>query len=102
MEAEQIDSLLASVKEAIAIKNGMLRPAPVTRVAVPDVAALRKGLGLSQEEFAYRIQVSVGTLRNWEQQRRMPTGTSLALLRILEREPEAAMRALAGPAGQHA
>ena len=96
MEDEDFDSLLASVKKAIAIKNGTLKPVRVTQI--PNVAGLRKKLGLSQEEFAHRIQVSVGTLRNWEQQRRMPTGTSLALLRILEREPDAAMRALAEPA----
>jgi len=40
------------------------------------------------------IGVSVGTLRNWEQGRRMPEGPALALLRVAARHPKAVIEAL--------
>lgn len=52
-----------------------------------DVAALRRFCGLSQETFALALGISVHTLRNWEQGRRMPEGPALALLRIAARHP---------------
>jgi DNA-binding transcriptional regulator YiaG len=52
-----------------------------------DVAALRRFTGLSQQTFALALGISVHTLRNWEQGRRMPEGPALALLRIAARHP---------------
>src|SRR5437899_778935 len=52
-----------------------------------DVAALRRFTRLSQETFALALGISVHTLRNWEQGRRMPEGPALALLRIAARHP---------------
>ena len=58
------------------------------------VRRLRERLGFSQAEFAARISVSLDTLRNWEQGKRRPTGAAKALLRVLDRAPEAALAAL--------
>ena len=52
-----------------------------------DISALRKFVGLTQAEFARAIEISVYTLRNWEQGRRKPEGPALALLRIAARHP---------------
>jgi DNA-binding transcriptional regulator YiaG len=52
-----------------------------------DVAALRRFVGLTQEEFARAVGISVHTLRNWEQGRRKPEGPAIALLRIAARHP---------------
>ena len=52
-----------------------------------DIAALRNFVGLTQAEFARAIEISVYTLRNWEQGRRKPEGPALALLRIAARHP---------------
>jgi putative transcriptional regulator len=52
-----------------------------------DVIALRKFVGLSQVDFAEALGISVSTLRNWEQGRRVPEGPALALLRIAARHP---------------
>ena len=52
-----------------------------------DVAALRRFTGLSQQSFAVALGISVHTLRNWEQGRRMPEGPAVALLRIAARHP---------------
>lgn len=55
---------------------------------------IRKRLGLSQSEFSQRIEVSLDTVRNWEQGKRSPTGAAKALLKILDKAPEAALSAL--------
>jgi putative transcriptional regulator len=55
---------------------------------------VRTRLGLSQVEFSQRIDVSLETIRNWEQGKRCPTGAAKALLKILDKAPEAALAAL--------
>lgn len=55
---------------------------------------VRRRLGLSQAEFSERIDVSLETIRNWEQGKRSPTGAAMALLKILDKAPEAALAAL--------
>jgi len=55
---------------------------------------VRKRLGLSQLEFSHRIDVSLETIRNWEQGKRRPTGAAKALLKVLDKAPEAALSAL--------
>ncbi len=52
-----------------------------------DIAALRSFVGLTQEQFARAVGISVHTLRNWEQGRRKPEGPAIALLRIAARHP---------------
>jgi putative transcriptional regulator len=55
---------------------------------------IRKRLGMSQRAFANTPGIPVATLRNWEQNRVAMEPATIALMRILAREPEAALRAL--------
>ena len=55
---------------------------------------VRKRLGLTQLEFSNRIDVSLETIRNWEQGKRCPTGAAKALLKVLDKSPESALLAL--------
>ncbi len=64
-----------------------------------DIVALRRFTGLTQEGFANALGISVHTLRNWEQDRRHPDGTALALLRIAARHPRVLKENLAGIEG---
>lgn len=57
------------------------------RLEPGDVAALRRFVRLTQEQFAEALGISVHTLRNWEQDRVTPDGPGLALLRIAARHP---------------
>jgi putative transcriptional regulator len=94
MDKTLFESLKQSLKEAAAIRRDELAPGRVTEVGAPDAKSVRAKVGLSQNEFAQLIGVKVATLRNWEQHRRQPTGPAAALLTIVEKEPEAALRAL--------
>lgn len=62
----------------------------------PDVRAIRGRLKLTQPAFARRFGLPVGTVRDWEQGRAVPDQAARVLLRIIEREPEAVQRAVAG------
>jgi len=53
-----------------------------------DIVALRAFVGLTQDDFAKALGISVYTLRNWEQGRRKPEGPAMALLRIAARHPK--------------
>ena len=59
-----------------------------------DVVALRRFVGLTQQQFADVLGISVHTLRNWEQGRRGPTGPARALLRAIRNNPIEVIKAL--------
>jgi putative transcriptional regulator len=61
---------------------------------VPRVKTLRRTLRLTQEEFAARYRIPLGTLRDWEQGRAEPDQPTRAYLAVIAREPEAVARAL--------
>src|SRR5436305_13048357 len=72
---------------------------PKVRILVPtDVKAIRAKFGLSQGQFAKIFALNLATLRDWEQERRMPHGPARTLLQIIDREPEAVRRALGAKA----
>lgn len=58
-------------------------------VNVPAVAEVRSRTGLSQSRFAALLGVSVRTLQDWEQGRRMPSGAARTLLLIAHKNPAA-------------
>jgi putative transcriptional regulator len=61
---------------------------------VPRVKIIREALRLTQEEFAARYHIPIGTLRDWEQERKVPDQTARAYLKVVAREPEVVRRAL--------
>lgn len=65
---------------------------------VPTVRALRKKLNLTQEEFAARFHLPLGTVRDWEQGAHRPDKAAQVLLAVIEKDPDAVTRALEGRA----
>ena len=59
-----------------------------------DVKAIRKSVGMSQQQFADTFGLKVATLRNWEQGRTKPEGPAKVLLTIIGRKPKDALEAL--------
>ena len=96
MKNDMFDELLAGVQEMDEIVQGKKAATRVTEFPEPEVKVIREKVGLSQNRFALLIGVSKRTLENWEQGRRHPTGPAKALLRILDADPEHAVRALHG------
>jgi len=90
------DDLVKSMAQALAHARGKGTGSRVHKVPVrpDDIQKARKSLGLSQDEFASAFGVSASTLRKWEQGQRSPTGAAKTLLKIIEREPKAVVRAL--------
>jgi putative transcriptional regulator len=89
--------LIAAADEALAIARGEADPATYN-VHVPadvDVRKIRRGLKLTQAEFAARFGLSAATVRDWEQNRRRPEGAARVLLHVIKQEPDAVRRALA-------
>jgi len=62
----------------------------------PQVRIIRRALGLSQEEFATRFHIPLGTLRDWEQGRKDPDAAARAYLVVIGRNPAAVAEALRG------
>ena len=60
------------------------------------VREVRARFGLTQAAFAEKIEVPLETVRNWEQGKRAPRGPARALLKLIDRAPEAAFAALGG------
>ena len=56
-------------------------------INVPTVGAIRESTGLSQSQFAELLGISVRTLQEWEQGRRVPSGAARTLLRIVAKNP---------------
>src|ERR1041384_8023124 len=54
----------------------------------PQVKIIRRALELTQEEFAARYHIPLGTLRDWEQGRAEPDQPTRAYLMVIARDPE--------------
>ena len=54
----------------------------------PRTKIIRRALGLSQEAFAIRYQIPIGTLRDWEQGRTEPDQAARAYLKVIAAEPD--------------
>jgi len=61
---------------------------------VPRAKTLRRALGLTQEEFATRYQIPIGTLRDWEQGRADPDQPARAYLKAIAGNPGAVQQVL--------
>jgi putative transcriptional regulator len=94
MKEAAFKELMESVGQMRRIRRGEMRPGRSFTFRPADVKAIRAKLGRSQTEFALMLGVSVATLRNWEQGRRVPEGPALALLRVAARNPKAVISAL--------
>lgn len=89
------NSISRGLREAIAHQKGKVKGVKIHERSEIDVQALRKRIGLTQEEFAAKFGISLGTLRHWERGDRQPRGPALVLLRVIEKNDRAVLRALA-------
>ncbi|CDH07995.1 putative Similar to bacterial regulatory protein [Xenorhabdus bovienii str. oregonense] len=94
MDSKLFSRLTESMTQMNEIMNGERAASRETTIEAVKVKNIRQATGLSQTGFAKLISVNVGTLRNWEQGRREPTGPAKALLKAIEKDPVHVLRAL--------
>ncbi len=95
--SKAFNSIKQSLTEAIAHAKSKDDKASGVKLYQPhavDVSNLRQRLSLTQEQFAARFGFSVATLRHWERGDRSPSGASLVLLNVIDRNPAAVLEAL--------
>jgi putative transcriptional regulator len=94
MRNDLFAELVASVKEGSAILRGEKEAARTFQMDRLDIKRIRAGYNLTQAQFAAMLGISVRTLRNWEQGRRVPEGPAMVLLRVADKHPEAVLDAV--------
>lgn len=93
--AARYEAALEEVKEKLKTGELFEKATPFARRVV-DIPALRKRYGMTQQQFADAFGIAIGTLRNWEQGRRVPDGPAQRLLEIIETRPDVASEVLRG------
>jgi putative transcriptional regulator len=95
---ERFDAMTEAQRHAATLKDTdtqPLHPMDMKRMKrTPQVKIIRRALGLSQEEFAARFSIPLGTLRDWEQNRKAPDAAARAYLVVIARNPTAVSEAL--------
>jgi len=91
MTDEEVTAVAMSDPDAQPVTPEQLR----TARRVPRAKTLRRALSLTQEEFAARYHIPLGTLRDWEQGRCEPDQPARAYLTVIAHDPEGVKRALA-------
>ncbi|KAF1710613.1 transcriptional regulator [Pseudoxanthomonas kalamensis DSM 18571] len=94
MDKQLFEQLAESLEQMGEITRGERTPSREFHVDALKVKDIRAATGLSQARFAQVIDVQIGTLRNWEQGRRSPTGPAKALLKAIHNDPEHVLKAL--------
>ena len=102
LDWSRFDAMTDEERHAAALADPDARPLSdddmATLPRTPQARVIRRALGLSQEAFAQRFQIPLGTLRDWEQGRKAPDGAARAYLVVIASCPEAVAAALAARA----
>ena len=92
------DAMTEEQRHQAALSDPDARPATEAQLRrarrVPTVRALRQRLNLTQEEFARRFHLPLGTVRDWEQGAHRPDKAAQVLLTVIAKDPDAVARAL--------
>jgi len=92
------DAMSEEKRHQAALSDPDCPPSTKTQLArarrIPTVRALRRKLNLTQEEFAARFHLPLGTVRDWEQGAHRPDKAAQVLLTVIAKDPDAVARAL--------
>jgi putative transcriptional regulator len=94
------DAMSEAERHRAALADADALPATKAQLArarlVPSVRTLRQKLNLTQEQFAARFHLPLGTVRDWEQGAHRPDKAAQVLLTIIAKDPDGVARALKG------
>lgn len=90
------DDIIKGLEQALAHAKGENNKVIVRQIEADkiNIKAIRKSLKLTQEQLAFMMGVSTSGLQKWEQGLRQPRGAARTLLKVMEQEPEAVLRAV--------
>jgi len=77
-----------SIRRVITRRDGTVEKDHIIPAEKSLVAVARAATGLSQAAFAKLLGVSVRTLQEWEQGRKIPSGAAATLLKVAARHPK--------------
>ena len=96
MDDKLFKELDANLKEAVKVAKGTLAPKSVYVMFSPaKIKAIRANVGMSQAVFARSFQLSLDTIKGWEQGKRKPDAAAANYLRMIQADPEHVQRTLA-------
>lgn len=95
MDDKLFKELDANMKEAVKVARGTSTPTSVYVILTPaDIKAIRARVKMSQAVFARSFQLSLDTVKGWEQGKRKPDAAAANYLRMIRADPEHVKRAL--------
>lgn len=92
---EAFAELAGALKGADGVVEYEADPGALT---APRIRSIRRAVASSTKEFERQFHVPARTMEAYEQGRRRPDAATEALLRVIEREPDAVRRALSDKA----
>jgi len=96
MDEKLFKELDANLREAANIAKGAAAPKFVYVVLTPiEIRTIRKSVNMSQATFARSFQLSLDTLKGWEQGKRKPDAAAANFLRMIKADPDFVQRTLA-------
>ncbi|MGO9627580.1 MAG: helix-turn-helix domain-containing protein [Xanthobacteraceae bacterium] len=97
----RFDAMTQAQRHQAALNDPDARPLGEEDLArmkrTPQARIIRRALGLSQEDFAARYHIPIGTLRDWKRGRVEPDQAARAYLKVIAPEPETVREALKPP-----
>lgn len=97
MDDELFNELESNLKEAVEIAKGRASPKAIYVVATPaQIKAVRRKTGLSQAVFARTFNLSLDTVKGWEQGKRSPDTAASNYLRMIQADPEFVQKTIGG------
>ncbi|MCV0352773.1 MAG: helix-turn-helix domain-containing protein [Nitratireductor sp.] len=94
MSKKVFDQIAEGMNEALAVARGTTKPHKLHVPAEIDIKAIRKSLGLSQEDFAAEFCFSISQIRDWEQGRSRPLDNTRVYLLMIAKNPDVVRKML--------
>jgi putative transcriptional regulator len=98
MSKKAFDQIMDGLTEALDVARGNAKPSKLYVPSKIDVRAIRRKLKLSQDGFATKFGFTINQIRDWEQGRTKPHGSSRAYLMVIQHNPKAVLAVLQRPA----
>ncbi len=95
MDDKLHNELLSNLKEAVQVVTGEKTATAYVVLSPADIRAVRRKAQMSQAQFARAFNLSIDTIKGWEQGKRKPDTAATNYLRIIDADPDYVLRTIA-------